>query len=43
MKSEGVFSKPVTFFGVPDNVNVGQVLQILRDKGVNVIEGQLPS
>jgi hypothetical protein len=28
---------------VPQNVNLEQVLQIFRDKGVNVIEGQLPS
>jgi hypothetical protein len=30
-------------FAVPDNVNVEQVVQILRDKGVKVVEGPLPS
>jgi hypothetical protein len=47
MKNKGVlsnaFANPVTYFGVPDDVNVEQILQILRDKGVNVIEGQLSS
>ena len=28
---------------IPEDVNLEQVLQILRDKGVNIIEGQLPS
>jgi hypothetical protein len=30
-------------FVVPENVNVEEVVQILRDKGLNVTEGQLPS
>jgi len=30
-------------FAVPNDVNLDQVLQILRDKGVNVVEGPLPS
>jgi hypothetical protein len=41
MKNESFRS--VQTFAVPDNVNLNQVLQILRDKGVNVFEGQLPS
>jgi hypothetical protein len=47
MKGKGalsnVFANPVTYFGVPDEVNVEQILQILRDKGVKVIEAPLPS
>jgi hypothetical protein len=30
-------------FTVPEDVNVEQILQILRDKGVKVVEGPLPS
>jgi hypothetical protein len=30
-------------FTVPEDANVEQVLQILRDKGVNIVEGPLPS
>lgn len=30
-------------FMVPNEVNVDQILQLLRDKGVNLIEGELPS
>ncbi|MGH7977647.1 MAG: hypothetical protein ACREDS_02360 [Limisphaerales bacterium] len=30
-------------FAVPESVNAEQVLQILRDKGVKVVEGPLPS
>ena len=30
-------------FTVPENVNVEQILQILRDKGVKVVEAPLPS
>ena len=30
-------------FAVPEDVNVEQVLQIFRDKGVKVVEGPLPS
>jgi hypothetical protein len=41
MKKESFRS--VETFAVPDDVNLDQVLQILRDKGVNVVEGQLPS
>jgi hypothetical protein len=29
--------------GVPDDVNLDQILQFLRDKGVKVVEGELPS
>jgi hypothetical protein len=35
--------RSVDQFAVPENVNMEQVLQILRDKGVKVVEGQLPS
>ena len=33
----------VHHFAVPEDVNVEQILQILRDKGVKIIEGPLPS
>ncbi|MGD0252829.1 MAG: hypothetical protein ABSC01_09050 [Verrucomicrobiota bacterium] len=36
-------SIPVETIVVPEDVNLEQVLQILRDKGVNVVEGPLPS
>lgn len=36
-------SRSVKYFSVPDDVNLEQVLQILREKGVNVIEAPLPS
>jgi hypothetical protein len=42
-KSKFRINSPVEEFIVPNDVNLDQVLQILRDKGVNVIEGQLPS
>jgi hypothetical protein len=35
--------RSVQNFAVPENVNVEQVFQILRDKGVKVVEGPLPS
>lgn len=38
----GMFSRSVGNFDVPDDVNLDQVLQILRDKGVKVTEGPLP-
>jgi hypothetical protein len=37
------FSKTLTEFRVPNEVNLEQVLQILRDKGVKVIEAELSS
>lgn len=40
-KSEGFYS--VKRFAVPQSVNLEQVVKILRDKGVHVIEGPLPS
>jgi hypothetical protein len=36
-------SRSVHKFAVPEEVNVEQVLQILRDKGVKVVEAPLPS
>ena len=42
-KSKFRVNSPVEKFVVPDDVNLEQILQILRDKGVNVIEGKLPS
>ncbi|HEX3857310.1 MAG TPA: hypothetical protein VHY30_08450 [Verrucomicrobiae bacterium] len=42
-KSKFRINSPVEEFIVPNDVNLDQVLQILRDKAVNVIEGQLPS
>jgi len=41
MKNEPFRS--VQTFAVPEDVNLEQVLEILRDKGVKVIEGPLPS
>jgi hypothetical protein len=41
MKNESFRS--VQKFAVPDNVNLEKVLQILRDKGVKVVEPPLPS
>lgn len=35
--------RSVQNFAVPDNVSLETVLQILRDKGVNVVEPPLPS
>jgi hypothetical protein len=35
--------KQVSEVAVPENVNFNQVLQILRDKGVKVVEAPLPS
>jgi hypothetical protein len=35
--------RSVKRFAVPEGVNVEQVLQILRDRGVKVVEGPLPS
>jgi hypothetical protein len=42
-KSKFRVNSPVEKFVVPEDVNLEQVLQILRDKGVKLIEGQLPS
>ncbi len=41
MKNESFRS--VQTFAIPDDVNLEQVLQILRDKGVQVVEAPLPS
>jgi hypothetical protein len=35
--------RSVQNFAVPEDVNLEQVLQILRDKGVKVLEAPLPS
>ena len=35
--------RSVQQFSVPDDVNLEQVLQILRDRGIKVVEPTLPS
>ena len=42
-KSKFRINSPVEKFIVPEDVNLNQVLKNLRDKGVNVIQGKLPS
>jgi hypothetical protein len=44
-QNKSLFFKPkqISEIAMPENVNLEQFLQILRDKGVNVIEGHLPS